>query len=144
MIEILTNVLPIGFGYIMKLFSMNQQAKQDQQRMQLEALTQRSKEIDKAREQMNKESPMAAMNRRIIILVILGLVVFTQIAPVVFDIQTAVPVIEKGTSFLGFEISSDKETFITVPQDTIIAYQEVWSWATLIVEVYFGGQLAKK
>jgi len=144
MIEILTNVLPIGFGYIMKLFSMNQQAKQDQQRMQLEALTQRSKEIDKAREQMNKESPMAAMNRRIIILVILGLVVFTQIAPVVFDIQTAIPVIEKGTSFLGFEISSDKESFITVPQHTIIAYQEVWEWATLIVEVYFGGQLAKK
>ena len=144
MIEILTNVLPIGFGYIMKLFSMNQQAKQDQQRMQLEALTARSNEIDKAREQMNKESPMAAMNRRIIILVILGLVVFTQIAPVVFDIQTAIPVIEKGTSFLGFEISSDKESFITVPQHTIIAYQEVWEWATLIVEVYFGGQLAKK
>lgn len=144
MIEILTNVLPIGFGYIMKLFSMNQQAKQDQQRMQLEALTQRSNEIDKAREQMNKESPMAAMNRRIIILVILGLVVFTQIAPVMFDIQTAIPVIDKGTSFLGFEITADKETFVTVPQDTIIAYEEVWSWATLIVEVYFGGQLAKK
>ena len=144
MIEILTNVLPIGFGYIMKLFSMNQQAKQDQQRMQLEALTARSKEIDKAREQANKESPMAAMNRRIIILVILGLVVFTQIAPVMFDIQTAIPVIDKGTSFLGFEISADKETFVTVPQNTIIAYEEVWSWATLIVEVYFGGQLAKK
>ena len=144
MMTLLTNVLPILAGFLMKLFAMNQQAKQDAQKMQLEALTAKSVEIDKAREQMNKESPMAAMNRRIIILVILGLVVFTQIAPVMFDIQTAIPVVDKGTSFLGFEISADKETFITVPQDTIIAYEEVWSWATLIVEVYFGGQLAKK
>ena len=144
MIEIFTNVIPIAFGYLMKIFALNQQAKQDQQKMQLEALAGRRNETNQIREQMNKESPMAAMNRRIIILTILGLVVFTQVAPVMFDIQTAIPVIEKGTSFLGFEISSDKETFVTVPQDTIIAYQEVWSWTTLIVEVYFGGQLAKR
>ena len=144
MMGVITNLIPIAMGFITKLVAVNMQQKAEQQKMMLENMAARERSIDKAREQANKESPMAAMNRRIIILVILGLVVFTQIAPVVFDIQTAVPVIEKGTSFLGFEISSDKETFITVPQDTIIAYQEVWSWATLIVEVYFGGQLAKK
>ena len=144
MIEIFTNVIPIAFGYLMKIFALNQQAKQDQQKMQLEALAGRRNETNQIREQMNKESPMAAMNRRIIILTILGLVIFTQIAPVMFDIQTAIPVIEKGTSFLGFEITSDKETFVTVPQDTIIAYQEVFSWATLIIEVYFGAQLGKR
>ena len=141
MIEILTNVLPIGFGYIMKLFSMNQQAKQDQQRMQLEALTARSNEIDKAREQMNKESPMAAMNRRIIILTILGLIIFTQVAPVFMDINTVIPVVEKSSGFLGF---GGGETTSFIPVEGLVKYQEVFDWAALIIEVYFGGQLAKK
>ena len=90
MMTLLTNVLPILSGFLMKLFAMNQQAKQDAQKMQLEALTARSVEIDKAREQANKESPMAAMNRRIIILTILGLIIFTQIAPPLMDIKTTI------------------------------------------------------
>lgn len=141
MIEILTNVLPIGFGYVMKMFSMNQQAKQDQQKMTLEALTQRANETDKIREQMNKESPMAAMNRRIIILTILGLIIFTQVAPVFMDISTVIPVVEKSSSFLGF---GGGETTTFIPVEGLVKYEEIFSWASLIIEVYFGGQLAKK
>jgi len=139
---LLTNILPIAGGFVMKLFAINQAAKQDAQKMQLEALTARSVEIDKAREQSNKESPMAAMNRRIIILTILALIIFTQIAPPLLDIQTVIPVVEKGTSFLGFDITSDKTTFI--PVDGLVKYEEVFGWASMIIEFYFGAQLAKK
>jgi len=139
---LLTNILPIAGGFVMKLFAINQAAKQDAQKMQLEALTARSVEIDKAREQSNKESPMAAMNRRIIILTILALIIFTQIAPPLLDIQTVIPVVEKGTSFLGFDITSDKTTFI--PVEGLVKYEEVFGWASMIIEFYFGAQLAKK
>jgi len=142
MMTLLTNILPIAGGFVMKLFAINQAAKQDAQKMQLEALTARSVEIDKAREQSNKESPMAAMNRRIIILTILALIIFTQIAPPLLDIQTVIPVVEKGTSFLGFDITSDKTTFI--PVDGLVKYEEVFGWASMIIEFYFGAQLAKK
>ena len=142
MMTLLTNILPIAGGFVMKLFAINQAAKQDAQKMQLEALTARSVEIDKAREQANKESPMAAMNRRIIILTILALIIFTQIAPPLLDIQTVIPVVEKGTSFLGFDITSDKTTFI--PVDGLVKYEEVFGWASMIIEFYFGAQLAKK
>jgi len=125
----------------MKLFAMNQQAKQDAQKMQLEALTARSVEIDKAREQANKESPMAAMNRRIIILTILGLIIFTQIAPPLMDINTTIPVIEKSNGFLGFG-GGETTTFIEVAG--LVKYAEVFEWASLIIEFYFGAQLAKR
>jgi len=139
---LLTNILPIAGGFVMKLFAINQAAKQDAQKMKLEALTARASQLDSAREQANKESPMAAMNRRIIILTILALIIFTQIAPPLLDIQTVIPVVEKGTSFLGFDITSDKTTFI--PVDGLVKYEEVFGWASMIIEFYFGAQLAKK
>ena len=140
MIEILTNVLPIGFGYIMKIFSMNQKAKHDQQKMQLEAIAGRREETNQIRQQMNNESPMAALNRRIIILTILGLVVFTQIAPVFMDISTVIPVVEKSNGFLGF---GGGETTTFMPVEGLVKYEEIFQWASLIIEVYFGSQLAK-
>jgi len=141
MMTLLTNVLPILSGFLMKLFAMNQQAKQDAQKMQLEALTARSVEIDKAREQANKESPMAAMNRRIIILTILALIIFTQVAPPLMDIKTTIPVIEKSNGFLGFG-GGETTTFIEVAG--LVKYTEVFEWASLIIEFYFGAQLAKR
>ena len=141
MMTLLTNVLPILSGFLMKLFAMNQQAKQDAQKMQLEALTARSVEIDKARDQANKESPMAAMNRRIIILTILGLIIFTQIAPPLMDIKTTIPVIEKSNGFLGFG-GGETTSFIEVAG--LVKYTEVFEWASLIIEFYFGAQLAKR
>lgn len=142
MMTLLTNVLPIAGGFMMKLFALNQANKRETQQMQMEALTARNNVINDARKFAEKESPMASMNRRIIILVILALVVFTQIAPPLMDIQTAIPVIEKGTSVLGFEITSDKTTYI--PVEGLVKYEEIFKWATMIIEFYFGAQLAKK
>ena len=141
MMTLFTNVLPILAGFLMKLFAMNQQAKQDAQKMQLEALAARSVEIDKARDQANKESPMAAMNRRIIILTILGLIIFAQIAPPLMDIKTTIPVIEKSEGFLGF-FSGETTSFIEV--GGLVKYDEVFKWASMIIEFYFGAQLAKR
>ena len=142
MMTLLTNVLPILGGFLMKLFALNQANKRETQKMQLEALMAQNNAINNAREMAEKEPVMAQMNRRIIILVILSLVVFTQIAPVLFDVQTAIPVVEKGTSILGFEITGDKTTYL--PVEGLIKYEEIFKWATMIIEFYFGAQLAKK
>ena len=141
MMTIITNILPIVMGYLMKLFALNQQAKQDEHKMQMEALTARASQIDKAREQANKESPMAAMNRRIIILTILSLIIFTQVAPVFLDVPTVIPVIDKSEGFLGFG-GGETTTFIEVAG--LVKYDEVFKWASMIIEFYFGAQLAKR
>ena len=141
MMALLTNVAPIILGFVAKLFALKQQAAAENQKLMIQSLQVRNDSINMARDRADKESPMAAMNRRIIILVILGLVIFTQVAPVVFDVPTVVPSIIKGFSFFGFQITPDVVEYATV--DGLLKMDEIFGWATMIIEFYFGAQLAK-
>ena len=141
MMALLTNVIPIALGFFAKLLALKTQANSDLQKLQLEALVARQQVVDKARENERKESPMSALNRRVIIFVILGLVIFTQVAPVFLDVPTVIPTVEKGFSLLGFELTPDRVEYITVKG--MLKLDEVFSWATLIIEVYFGATLTK-
>ena len=141
MMTILTNVLPILGGFMMKLFALNQANKRETQTMQLEALMAKNNVINDARKHAEKESPMASMNRRIIILTILALIIFTQVAPVFMDVATVIPVVEKSSGFLGF---GGGETTTFVPVEGLVKYEEIFKWASMIIEFYFGAQLAKR
>jgi len=141
MIAFLTNVAPIMLGFIGKLFALKSQAAAENQKLMVQSLQVRNESINMARDRADKESPMAAMNRRIIILVILGLVIFTQVAPVVFNVPTVVPTIIEGFSFLGLQFTPDVIEYATV--DGLLKMDEIFGWATMIIELYFGAQLAK-
>ena len=141
MIAFLTNVAPIMLGFIGKLFALKSQAAAENQKLMIQSLQVRNDSINQARDRADKESPMAAMNRRIIILVILGLVIFTQVAPVIFDVPTVIPTIIEGTSFFGITFVPDVVEYATV--EGLLKMEEVFSWATMIIEFYFGAQLAK-
>ena len=141
MISLLTSVAPIILGFVAKLFALKSQAAAENQKLMIQSLQVRNESINMARDRADKESPMAAMNRRIIILVILGLVIFTQVAPVVFDVPTVVPNIIKGFSFFGFQLTPDVVEYATV--DGLLKMDEIFGWATMIIEFYFGAQLAK-
>ena len=141
MIAFLTNVAPIALGFIAKLFALKQQAAVENQKLMIQSLQVRNDSINQARDRADKESPMAALNRRVIIFVILGLVIFTQVAPVIFDVPTVVPTIVKGFSLLGFQLTPDVVEYVTV--EGMLKLSEVFSWATMIIEFYFGAQLAK-
>ncbi len=141
MMALLTNVIPIALGFFAKLLALKTQASSDLQKLQLEALVARSQVIEKAREQERTETPMSALNRRVIIFVILGIVVFTQVAPVFWNVQTVVPTVREGFSLLGIQITPDEVEYVTVKG--MLKLQEVFEWATLIIEFYFGAQLAK-
>jgi len=125
----------------MKLFALNQQAKNEQHTQMLDAFAARSQSIDAARAAANKESPMAALNRRLIIWVMLALITVYVLAPILFDIPTAVPIIQEGISFLGFDITSDTVEYTMVRG--LVKYDEIFGWTSLIVEMYFGASLAK-
>ena len=98
MIGFLTNVAPIALGFVAKLFALKSQAAQEQQKLMIQSLQVRNDSINMARDRADKESPVAAMNRRIIILVILALIIFTQIAPVFFNVPTVIPTVIEGAS----------------------------------------------
>ena len=141
MIALLTNVAPIILGFVAKLFALKSQAASENQKLMIQSLQVRNNSINQARDRADKESPMAALNRRVIIFVILGLVIFTQVAPVWFDVPTVVPTIVKGASFLGFQLTPDVVEYVTV--EGMLKLNEVFRWATMIIEFYFGAQLAK-
>ena len=140
MISILTHIIPIALGFFAKLMAIKSKQAHDQQTLMLQALSAKSVEIDKAREASNKESPMAAWNRRFLIIVILALVAIYPLAGIL-GIETIIPVEVKGWSFFGlFEIGGG-----TVMETVkgLYKFDEIFQWATLIIEFYFGGQLAK-
>ncbi len=141
MMTLFTNILPIVAGFAMKVFAMNLQAKNEQHTQMLDAFAARSNSIQEARVAEAKESPWSALNRRVIIFVILGLVIFTQVAPVFLDVPTVIPTVIEGFSFLGFEITPDKVEYVTVKG--MLKLTEVFEWATLIIELYFGSTIAK-
>ena len=141
MITILTNAAPILLGFFSKLLALRSQAASDNQKLMLESFAAKNKSINKARDAADKESPMAAWNRRFIIISILGLIIFTQVAPVLFNVETVIPTVKEGFSLLGFNITPDQIEYVTVRG--LIKFDEVFTWATMIVEFYFGAQLAK-
>ena len=138
---LLTSALPILLGFVAKLIALKSQAASENQKLMIQSLQVRNDSINQARDRADKESPMAAWNRRFIIIVILGLIIFTQVAPVWFDVPTVVPTVVKGFSFFGLQITPDVVEYVTV--EGMMKFDEIFKWATMIIEFYFGAQLAK-
>ena len=139
MIKLLTHLIPIALGFFAKLAAIKSRQAHDEQKLMLQALSAKSVEIDKARDQSNKESSMAAWNRRFLIVVILALVAIYPLAGIL-GIETIIPVTTEGFNLFGlFEIGGGT-TLETV--SGLYKFDEIFKWATIIIEFYFGGQLA--
>jgi len=143
MITLLTNVAPIVLGYLMKLVAIRSKASTDLQKLQLQALNANAGQIDSAREYAQKSDVWAKVNRRVIIFTLLGLIIFMQIAPVVTSIDTIIPTVIKGASFLGFQISPDRVEYVVVKGMMGLRNSEVAEWFWLIIQMYFGSTLSR-
>ena len=141
MISLLTSIAPIFLGFFAKLMALKSQAAAENQKLMIESMQARNDSINQARTAADKESPMAAWNRRFIIMVILGLIIFTQVAPVLFSVPTVIPTVIEGFSFLGLQFTPDVVEYVTV--EGMMKFDEIFKWASMIIEFYFGAQLAK-
>jgi hypothetical protein len=141
MISLLTSIAPIFLGFFAKLMALKSQAASENQKLMIESMQARNDSINQARAAADKESPMAAWNRRFIIMVILGLIIFTQVAPVLFNVPTVIPTVIEGFSILGLQFTPDMVEYVTV--EGMMKFDEIFKWASMIIEFYFGAQLAK-
>jgi hypothetical protein len=141
MISLLTSVAPIALGFFAKLFAMKQHANAEQQKLMIQAMNAQNQSINMARDMAAKESPFAAMNRRIIILVILGILVTIQFAPL-FGLDTVIPTVTEGFSILGMQLTPDTTTYEVVTG--MVKHGEAYAFAEMIISFFFGSQLAKK
>jgi hypothetical protein len=62
---------------------------------------------------------------------------------VFFNVPTVIPTVIEGASILGFELTPDTIEYVTVQAGAVLKFDEVFQWATMIIEFYFGAQLAK-
>lgn len=117
MTSLFTHLIPIALGFLAKLIAIKSKQSHDEQKLMLQALSAKSTQIDKARENANKESSMAAWNRRFLIVIILALVAIYPLAGI-FGIETIIPVTTEGFSFLGlFEIgggTTSKQLLVSI------------------------------
>ena len=144
MIGLLTNIAPIALGFVAKLFAIKQHAATENQKLMMEQFAAKDKSINDARQMAKNESPMAAMNRRVIILVILGLIIFTQVAPPLLNLPTVIPTTIEGFNFFGIQFVPEVVEYVTIQSGSVVKFDEVFQWAAMIIEFYFGAQLAKK
>ena len=143
MIGFLTNIAPIALGFIGKLFALKSQAAAENQKLMIQNMSARNDSINQAREAEKTEGVGARLNRRVIIFVILSLIIFTQVAPVFFNVPTVVPTVIEGISILGLQLTRDTIEYVTVEAGAVLKLNEVFAWATTIIEVYFGAQIGK-
>ena len=143
MFSLLSSLAPIAFGFFAKIIAVKAQASSDNQKLMIANMNARNESIAQAREAEKTESVGAALNRRVIIFTILSLIVFTQIAPVFFNVPTVVPTVIEGISFLGIQFTKDTIEYVTVEAGAVLKLSEVFAWCSTIVEVYFGAQLGK-
>ena len=141
MISLLTSVAPIALGFVAKLFAMKQHANAEQQKLMIQAMNAQNQSINMARDMAAKESPFAAMNRRIVILVVLGLLVTIQFAPVL-GLDTVIPTVTEGFSILGIKLTPDTTTYEVV--SGMVKNAEIYSFAELILSFFFGSALCRK
>jgi len=140
MISLLTSIAPVALGFFAKLFAMKQHANAEQQKLMIQAMQAQNASINMARDMASKESPFAAMNRRIIILVILGLLVAIQFAPLA-GLDTVIPTVTEGFSFLGIQFTPDTVTYEVV--SGMVKNAELYSFAEMIISFFFGAALAR-
>jgi hypothetical protein len=141
MISLLTSVAPIALGFFAKLFAMKQHANSEQQKLMIQAMQAQNNSINQARDFAVKETKFSAMNRRILILVVLGLLITIQFAPIA-GLDTVIPTVKEGVSILGIKLTPDTTTYETVTG--MVKHPEVYAFAEMIISFFFGAQLAKK
>ena len=141
MVSLLTSVAPIALGFFAKLFAMRQHANAEQQKLMIQAMQAQNNSINQARDFAQKETKFSAMNRRILILVVLGLLVTIQFAPVA-GLDTVIPTVKEGVSILGIKLTPDVTTYETVTG--MVKHPEVYAFAEMIISFFFGAQLAKR
>jgi hypothetical protein len=141
MISLLTSITPIALGFFAKLFAMKQHANQEQQKLMIQAMSAQNQSINMARDYAQKETKFSAMNRRIVILVVLGCLVAIQFAPLA-GIDTVMPTVKEGFSIMGFKLLPDTVTYEVV--SGMVKNSEIFAFSELLISFFFGSQLCKK
>jgi len=134
-IEVMTMAGGAAMGHLFKLMSAAQEAKREQQKLQLEMLKGKQEVAAAHMEAATKSAnaaasrvgndPFAKMTRRIFVLSVVAMV-FVYLMASIFGIGVSVPVeVQKGFNFLGL-IDTTKTVTEYVTLQSMVSFNEIW------------------
>lgn len=131
--------MPIALGFFAKLTAIKSQAATDTLHLALQIAAAKNKSINNAREFSKTESVSAQWFRRSLVFVILSFVLIYLVVPI-FGVDLVIQV-DDTTSLLFGLIEFNSIEFKTI--NGLFKFNEIFGWATMIIEFYFGSQIAK-
>lgn len=137
-VALVTEIIPIALGYFATSSANKDQAIRDNMAFAIEELANRHKSTDLARVFSKSESIAGQWFRRAIVLILLSFIMMYILMPI-FGIDLIIAT-EIKESFLGL-FTSEHTEYETIKG--LFKFEEIFSWVAIIIEFYFGGQLAK-
>ena len=133
-VEVMTMAGGAAMGHLFKMMSAAQEAKREQQKLQLEMLRGKQ-EVQAAHMEAATKSadaaaarasdPFTKLTRRIFVLSVVVMVMIYLLAPV-FGVPISVPVeVQKGFNFLGL-IDTTKTVTEYVTLNGMVSFNEIW------------------
>jgi hypothetical protein len=143
MTSLITHLAPLLVGFFTKLLAIKSQGATDSLQLSIRANAVAAANLGSAREIAKEEGEGAKWFRRSIVFIVLAFVLIIIIVPPLFDIPLIIQMESKNTfSFLGLiEFGAGNDYFEEI--NGLLKFEEVFDWALMILEFYFGGQMAK-
>ncbi len=140
MIEALPHIASIAFGFLAKLIALKSEDAKNREQLMLNALAAQQGAYTEAR---SYDTPSARANRRMLIWFIMVAVMASVLGYAVLDVPIYVEQVVKEPSYL-FGLLGGGERIEWVKIEGIPTFQEIFQWGTMIFEMLFGAQLARR
>ena len=141
MIEIATNLLPIASGFLAQMTANKAQRESRERKFLLQALVEKNKSTQEARTFANKENNVGRWFRRTLVIIILMFFIMPYLLAPFFDIDLVLQTKQKTMYLFGL-VELEYTKFKTI--SGLMKFDEIFNWATMILEFYFGSQFARK
>lgn len=140
MLAILQHLIPMALGWLAKFLALRAEDKKNQQEMMLGALSAKVGVYKKVREH---QTPAANFARRAILFFLMGCIGAFILGYAVFEVPILVETSTELPSYFFGLFGGGTETTWTEIRG-IPAFDEVFVWMTVLIEFWFGAQLAKR
>jgi len=140
MIEALPHLASIALGFFAKLMAIKSEDAKNREQLMLNALAVQSGAYVEAR---SYDTPSAKFNRRLLIWFIMVAVMVSVMGYAVLGVPVYVEQVIQEPSYL-FGLIGGGERVEWVKIEGIPTFQEIFRWGTMIFEMLFGAQLARR
>ena len=142
MFTLITNLIPIILGAITKLVAIRSQNASDQQKMMIEAMANRANITQEIR---SSDTPASAANRRALLWFLMAMVATVVVGGAIFSSPIYVEQVQKGLSLFGIiDIVPDSLEWIKLEAGSIVAFDEVFVWMSILIEFMLGASIVRR